>query len=80
MKKNYQIWYHRRALLEEVLKKGCNHDDSSKTIEACEKELEYIAAVLEEDAKNYHVSTINKLLDNLKDQQSLNGKSNLYHP
>lgn len=43
--KNYQIWYHRRALLEAC---GLNEDEA-------EKEIKYIATVLEEDAKNYHV-------------------------
>jgi protein farnesyltransferase/geranylgeranyltransferase type-1 subunit alpha len=48
--KNYQIWYHRRALLE-VLKKD---DDAEKRRLYGAKELEYIAMVLQQDAKNYH--------------------------
>lgn len=44
--KNYQIWYHRRALLE-----ACGLEE-----DLAGKELEYVATVLTEDAKNYHVS------------------------
>lgn len=42
--KNYQIWYHRRALLESF---GLSQ-------ERARQELDYVATVLEEDAKNYH--------------------------
>jgi protein farnesyltransferase/geranylgeranyltransferase type-1 subunit alpha len=45
--KNYQIWYHRRALLE-----ACGLEQ-----ERARTELEYVANVLQEDAKNYHVSS-----------------------
>jgi len=41
--KNYQIWYHRRAMLE-----NCGVHDFA------DSELDYIATVLEEDSKNYH--------------------------
>jgi len=41
--KNYQIWYHRRALLE-----------SHGAHEFLDSELNYIAEVLQEDPKNYH--------------------------
>ena len=41
--KNYQIWYHRRALLEEH---GIR--------DFLDSELSYIAEVLDEDSKNYH--------------------------
>ncbi len=94
--KNYQIWYHRRSLLEyqfenlkdedinnndgksktSELKGGgsinddqdkIDHDndedndednDGSNGIKVAKDELEYIASVLGEDAKNYHVSSI----------------------
>lgn len=42
--KNYQVWYHRRALAEEG-------QDAAVSMK---KELEYVAAVLREDGKNYH--------------------------
>ena len=38
--KNYQIWYHRRAIVEE-------HGDAAG-------ELEFCAKVFATDAKNYH--------------------------
>jgi protein farnesyltransferase/geranylgeranyltransferase type-1 subunit alpha len=41
--KNYQIWYHRRALLEQ-----------HGIADFLESELSYIVEVLEEDSKNYH--------------------------
>lgn len=41
--KNYQIWYHRRALLEE-------HGIQ----DFLESELAYVAEVIDEDSKNYH--------------------------
>lgn len=41
--KNYQIWYHRRALLECV-----------SLPDFLQGELDYIHNVLEEDSKNYH--------------------------
>ena len=44
--KNYQIWYHRRALLE-----ACGLQEERARVE-----LDYVATVLEEDSKNYHVS------------------------
>jgi protein farnesyltransferase/geranylgeranyltransferase type-1 subunit alpha len=45
--KNYQIWYHRRALLEQV--------PTQVFIDITNKiELQYINSVLDVDAKNYH--------------------------
>jgi protein farnesyltransferase/geranylgeranyltransferase type-1 subunit alpha len=41
--KNYQIWYHRRALLEE-----------HGLADFLGSELSYITEVLDEDSKNYH--------------------------
>jgi protein farnesyltransferase/geranylgeranyltransferase type-1 subunit alpha len=38
--KNYQIWYHRRAIVEELGE--------------ATRELEFCAKVFREDAKNYH--------------------------
>jgi len=47
--KNYQIWYHRRALLEKVYAA-----DPLLFQDYARAELDYIAAVLQEDGKNYH--------------------------
>lgn len=48
--KNYQIWYHRRAILEKLLL-----DHQNETSYYCyDKELEYIDFVLSRDSKNYH--------------------------
>lgn len=61
--KNYQIWYHRRALLDDFHQKTktivLGEDaavSSSSALETAflETELAYIADVLEEDSKNYH--------------------------
>ena len=52
--KNYQIWYHRRALLEPTFNGAAESDASIET--AAIDELGYVAKVLDEDAKNYHVS------------------------
>lgn len=53
--KNYQIWYHRRTLLEGLLSnEKIDEEDSPKILEIAEKELKYVELVLEEDAKNYH--------------------------
>ena len=59
--KNYQIWYHRRSLLEymfEMMKCDDDNDDDKKneTLQVAKNELEYISNVFEVDAKNYHVS------------------------
>eukprot|EP00899_Mesostigma_viride_P017092 jgi/Mesvir1/25384/Mv01424-RA.1 len=40
--KNYQLWYHRRALVERIGARGAH------------RELEFTAALLEQDDKNYH--------------------------
>ena len=61
--KNYQIWYHRRSLLEYTFEslKNVNREEELPNVETkfgiktAIDELEYIASVLEEDAKNYHV-------------------------
>jgi len=61
--KNYQIWYHRRALLEPTLLASSNHSSSSSSSSneqeekrrcVAREELSYISNVLEEDGKNYH--------------------------
>lgn len=60
--KNYQIWYHRRALLELLMKETSSTESSepsSSSLSTLAKkfftlELEYIADVLDEDSKNYH--------------------------
>jgi len=46
--KNYQIWYHRRTLLEPFL------SDKETKSDAAREELAYVSSVLAEDAKNYH--------------------------
>ncbi len=53
--KNYQVWYHRRSLLEQSFLENSKDADVLTLIE---EELEYISSVLEEDSKNYHVSLI----------------------
>ena len=53
--KNYQIWHHRRALLETVLLQYKDNVDQSAPLVTAE--LDYIASVLREDAKNYHAWT-----------------------
>lgn len=50
--KNYQLWYHRRALLE-IRFKNASDDDRA---DAAQKELSYVDRILEDDSKNYHVS------------------------
>lgn len=45
--KNYQLWYHRRALLE-IRFKG------DERIQVAEKELGYVDKILQDDNKNYH--------------------------
>ena len=55
--KNYQIWYHRHALLEpQFSSKKSNHDDEQTLLSLAQHELDYIANVLSHDPKNYHVS------------------------
>lgn len=51
--KNYQIWYHRRALLEPSFEKAGAKDDE-KVLSAAKEELSYVGTVLGEDSKNYH--------------------------
>ena len=48
--KNYQLWYHRRALLEFRFKGKCDAQHVVK------KELDYVDKILDDDSKNYHVS------------------------
>jgi hypothetical protein len=63
--KNYQIWYHRRALLESILDTNL-HDKihvsaenwKERIFDVTRKELMYVSIVLNEDAKNYHVSRV----------------------
>ena len=49
--KNYQLWYHRRALLEHRFK-----GESEEKLQVAAKELEYVDKILGDDSKNYHVS------------------------
>ena len=53
--KNYQLWYHRRALLE-IRFHNASDDDGA---EAAQRELSYVDRILEDDSKNYHVSLHN---------------------
>jgi len=46
--KNYQLWYHRRALLEQVV------DTDTLLADYLPAELDYIHSVLQQDGKNYH--------------------------
>ena len=53
--KNYQIWYHRRALLEKIHQSAGDKEDASALFtQFCDSELAYIATVLQQDGKNYH--------------------------
>lgn len=55
--KNYQVWYHRRNLLEQSfsdIKSESDTDEVSRALELMNEEIEYIATVIAEDAKNYH--------------------------
>lgn len=55
--KNYQIWYHRRNLLEKSfydIATGLSMDETLSSL--LDDELDYISSVFDEDAKNYHVS------------------------
>ena len=52
--KNYQLWYHRRALLEFRFKEG----QSEEALQAAKTELEYVDKILGDDSKNYHVSCV----------------------
>lgn len=56
--KNYQVWYHRRNLLEQSFSdmKSNSEIEGGSVLELVNEELEYIARVLAEDSKNYHVS------------------------
>ena len=55
--KNYQIWYHRRALIESKVNFLLDKESS-----LMENELAYIDDVLEADAKNYHAWSNRKWL------------------
>ena len=48
--KNYQLWYHRRALLEFRFIGKCD------VLHVAKKELDYVDKILDDDSKNYHVS------------------------
>ena len=50
--KNYQIWYHRRALLEYRFK-GKDESDAV-ALQVAKTELEYVDKILGDDSKNYH--------------------------
>ena len=50
--KNYQIWYHRRALLESYLD-TTTHEHEDQVLKSTQ-ELKYISSVFEIDPKNYH--------------------------
>lgn len=49
--KNYQLWYHRRALLEFRFK-----GEPEESLQVAQKELGYVDKILGDDSKNYHVS------------------------
>lgn len=50
--KNYQIWYHRRAMLEPLL--SSSTQDKEKIISKSIEEIKYVGSVFEIDPKNYH--------------------------
>ncbi|KAL7536944.1 hypothetical protein ACHAXR_007494 [Thalassiosira sp. AJA248-18] len=47
--KNYQLWYHRRALLDFRFK-----EESDEALQVAKIELEYVNKILGDDSKNYH--------------------------
>mmetsp|Transcript_34634 Transcript_34634/g.63691 ORF Transcript_34634/g.63691 Transcript_34634/m.63691 type:complete len:380 (+) Transcript_34634:86-1225(+) len=55
--KNYQLWYHRRALLEfrfEGKSVRESEEEAALLLSVAQKELEYVDKILEDDSKNYH--------------------------
>jgi len=53
--KNYQLWYHRRALLEFRFKgKSVQEADEETLLSVARKELNYVDKILDDDSKNYH--------------------------
>ncbi len=52
--KNYQLWYHRRALLE--IRFGAEAGEA--LLKVAKKELDYVDKILDDDSKNYHVSML----------------------
>jgi len=56
--KNYQVWYHRRSLLEQSFSDVSRGFLGERIMSLLDEELKYIASVFDEDAKNYHVSSL----------------------
>ena len=52
--KNYQVWYHRRALLEPILTIDSTDANNESVVSIAKDELQYISTVLSNDGKNYH--------------------------
>ena len=54
--KNYQLWYHRRALLEFQFDKNGKEGDNDEVLllDVANKELSYVDKILNDDSKNYH--------------------------
>jgi hypothetical protein len=52
--KNYQLWYHRRALLEIRF----DREAGDALLKVAKKELDYVDKILDDDSKNYHVSSL----------------------
>ena len=52
--KNYQVWYHRRALLEPILTSDSADANNGRAMSIAKDELQYISTVLSNDGKNYH--------------------------
>lgn len=55
--KNYQVWYHRRSLLEHSFSAIAEGLKDEENLRLVNDELKYISSVFLEDAKNYHVSS-----------------------
>jgi protein farnesyltransferase/geranylgeranyltransferase type-1 subunit alpha len=55
--KNYQVWYHRRAILNKKLSSEESRTSSTGTASLGTRELDFLDALLEdpENAKNYHL-------------------------
>ena len=77
--KNYQIWYHRRAILQEYHSSttrqpaatAATQDATDVFLSLATKELNYVATVLQADGKNYHAWTHRQwLLTTVKDDDA----------
>lgn len=70
--KNYQIWYHRRNLLDgSFSQRNSVEDYGQKEIGLVSAELEYIKSVFDNDAKNYHAWSHRQWIIKLVDKDNI---------